>query len=151
MSSHPAPVMAAAAVALACQPAPGLAAQSAQSGDQPSGNPISIPVTPAQARAEVALTRRLNREQAAFAERQLAENAAAKRAREAAVAERAATIARQQSEYEAALASFESERARHAREHAAAMAQWRADVEACKAGDISRCAPITRSYRPETG
>lgn len=140
MPMHPAPMMAA-ALALACLSAPGLAARVAQGGDQPPDNPVSVPVTPAQARAEVALTRRLNREQAAFAERQLAENAAAKRAYEAAVAERAALMARQQAEYEAALAAVAAERLRREREHEAAMARWRADAEACKAGDISRCAP----------
>lgn len=143
MPSPRAPMMAAAtalAFAFACQPAPGLAAQVAQANEPASATPISIPVTPAQVRAEIAERERLNREQAAFAERQLAENAAAKRAYEAAVAARAQTIARQQAEYEAALAAVEAEKVRREREHEAAMTRWRADVEACKAGDISRCA-----------
>lgn len=105
-----------------------------------SGNPVSVPVTAAQARAEVALTKKLNREQAAFAARQLTENAAAKKAFEEAVAARAATIARQQADYAAALAAHAAEVEQRAREHAAAMEKWRADVAACKAGDRSRCA-----------
>lgn len=109
--------------------------------DGQSDNPVSIPVTPAQARAEVELTKRLNREQAEFAQRQLAANAAAKRAHALAEAERAATIARQQQEHAAEIAAYEATREERERDHAEAMARWRADVAACKAGDISRCAP----------
>jgi hypothetical protein len=146
MPNHPAcaipALTAAVALVLTALAAPSQAAP--QSG--PSGNPVSIPVTPEQARAEVEETRRLNREQAAFAERQLAENAAAKRAYEEAVAERAANIARQQAEYEAALAAHRSEREQREREHARTMERWRADVAACEAGDWSRCA--RRNRRP---
>lgn len=96
----------------------------------PPAPPASLPVTSAQELAEIATRERLNREQAAFAERQLAENAAAKAAFDKATAEREATIARQQAETQ-----------RKAAEYAAAMAKWRADVEACQQGDFSRCAP----------
>ena len=117
------------------------AAQGTGQSARPGGNPVSIPVTPEQAQAEVALTRRLNREQAEFAARQLAENEAARKAFEQATAERAATIARQQAEYEAQLAAVEAERQRRERAHAEAMEKWRADVAACQAGKISRCGP----------
>ena len=81
----------------------------------------------------VAVTSGLNREQAEFAERQLAENEASRRAHEQAVGAREAEMARRQAEYEAAKEMGE-------REHVEAMARWRADVEACKAGDQSKCA-----------
>lgn len=96
----------------------------------PPAPPASLPVTSAQELAEIATRERLNREQAAFAERQLAENAAAKAAFDKATAEREATIASQQAETQ-----------RKEAEYAAAMAKWRADVEACRQGDFSRCAP----------
>lgn len=93
-------------------------------------------VTAEQAASEQATRERLNREQAEFADRQLAENAAARQAYEAAQREREANIARQQAEYRAAIAQ-------HARDHAAAMEQWRSDVAACNAGDRSRCSKET--------
>ncbi len=95
----------------------------------PAEQPVSVPVTSAQELAEIATRERLNREQAAFAQKQLAENAAAKAAFEKATAERDAIIAAQQAEAE-----------RKQREYEAAMARWRADVEACQKGDLSRCA-----------
>lgn len=95
----------------------------------PAEPPVSVPVTSAQELAEIATRERLNREQAAFAQKQLAENAAAKAAFEKATADREATIAAQA-----------AEAARKQREYEAAMAKWRADVEACKNGDRSRCA-----------
>lgn len=91
-------------------------------------SPASLPVTSAQELAEIATRERLNREQADFGARQVAENNAAKAAFEKATAEREATIAAQQ-----------AEAARKQREYEAAMAKWRADVEACQKGDISRC------------
>lgn len=96
----------------------------------PSAQPEARPVTSQQELAEIAAQERLNREQAAFAAKQLADNAAAKAAFDKATAEREATIARQQAEAR-----------RNEAEYAAAMAKWRADVEACKQGDFSRCAP----------
>lgn len=93
--------------------------------------PVAPPPGPsAQDLAEIAEQERLNREQADFAARQVADNAAAKAAFEKATDDYNATIARQQAE----------QRQREA-EYAAAMAKWRADVEACKQGDFSRCAP----------
>jgi hypothetical protein len=92
--------------------------------------PASVPVTSAQELAEIATRERLNREQAAFAAKQVADNAAAKAAFDKATADRAATIAAQKAEAD-----------RKQREYDAAMAKWRADVEACQKGDVSRCAP----------
>lgn len=71
-------------------------------------------------------TAKLNREQAEMARKQLADNAASQQAHDDAV--------RKQSE-------FEAEKARLAKEHEAAMQRWQADVDACNAGDRSRCAP----------
>ena len=101
---------------------------------------LSIPVTSEQDRRELAERERLNREQAEFGTRQLAENEANRQAFEQAVRDREATIARQQADYEAQVAAVEAERQRREREHTARMAQWRADVEACKKGDKSKCA-----------
>ncbi|MFN3989315.1 MAG: hypothetical protein ACK4IS_03560 [Erythrobacter sp.] len=107
----------------------------------PPAEPLTAPVTAAQVEAELATREQLNREQAAFAARQLAENKAAQEAFDKATREREATIARQQAEYQAALAAQQAEAARREREHAAAMERWRADVAACKAGNASRCKP----------
>ena len=107
----------------------------------PQAQPESVPVTSAQELAEIATRERLNREQAACAAKQVADNAAAKAAFDQATADRAATIARQQADHQASVAAFEAEKLRREREYAAQMAKWRADVEACKAGDKSRCAP----------
>jgi fused signal recognition particle receptor len=111
-----------------------------QAGGTTQDRPLSIPVTREQELAEIAETKRLNREQAEFAARQIAENAAAKKAFEDATAARETTIARQQAEYQAQVAAVEAERVRRERAHAAAMEQWRADVAACEAGETSRCA-----------
>lgn len=46
-----------------------------------------------------------------------------------------------QTEYENALAMREASIKDAANEHEAKMEQWRQDVAACKAGNISRCAP----------
>lgn len=119
-------------------PPPSTAATTAAAGMQPAApappaDNLSTRVTSAQEQAELAAREKLNREQAAFAARQLSENKAAQEAFENATREREATIARQQAEHRA-------EVARREREHAAAMARWEADVAACKAGDNSRCA-----------
>ncbi len=106
------------------------AASSVSSTSRPPVQPESMPVTSAQELAEIATRERLNREQAAFAAKQVADNAAAKAAFDKATADRAATIAAQKAEAD-----------RRQREYDAAMAKWRADVEACQKGDISRCAP----------
>jgi len=57
----------------------------------------------------------------------------AMQAYEKALEDRETQIRTRQEEYEAELA-------RRAREHEEAMERWRADVEACKSGDKSRCA-----------
>ncbi|MCL4671593.1 MAG: hypothetical protein KJZ64_01360, partial [Sphingomonadaceae bacterium] len=106
----------------------------------PPADILSVPVTSEQEQRELAERERLNREQAEFGTRQLAENEANRQAFEKALRDREAIIARQQSDYEAQLAAVEAERLRREREHAAKMAQWRADVEACKKGDKSKCA-----------
>ena len=41
----------------------------------------------------------------------------------------------------AAQAAYEAEKARRDAEYKAAMEKWQADVDACKAGDRTRCAP----------
>lgn len=96
--------------------------------------PTPPPAFPTPEEADpVAETARLNREQAAFAGRQLAANEESRRAREEAVTASSEEMARQRSAYQA-------EKERRERDHAGAMARWRADVEACKAGDRSKCA-----------
>jgi len=81
----------------------------------------------------VAETARLNEEQSDFARRQLAANEASRRAHDRAVQAREAEIAQEQAEFQAAKARNEHDRAQ-------AMAEWRADVQACKAGNRSKCA-----------
>ena len=71
-------------------------------------------------------TAKLNREQAELARRQMAENTASQEAHDAGV--------RRESD-------FEAEKARLAKQHEQAMASWQADLDACKAGVRSRCAP----------
>ncbi|HMO69729.1 MAG TPA: hypothetical protein PKE25_13960 [Novosphingobium sp.] len=75
----------------------------------------------------------LNREQAEFARRQLQENEDSQRAHDRAVLEREELIVRQAARHRAEIE-------RLAREHELAMERWRADVEACRKGDRSRCA-----------
>ena len=76
----------------------------------------------------------LNREQAEFARRQLQENAESQRAHDRAVLEREEMIVRQATHHRAEIERLQ-------REHELAMERWRADVEACRIGDRSRCAP----------
>lgn len=128
------------AVAPARRPATTPGRASSVGSPPPPPAPISIPVTAEQEQRELAERERLNREQAEFGTRQLAENEANRLAYEKALRDREATIARQQAEYEAELAAVEAERQRLEREHASRMAQWRADMEACKKGDKSKCA-----------
>lgn len=88
---------------------------------------------------------KLNREQAEFAARQLAENEASRRdveRFEREMREHEATLARMKAEEAAAQQAYEDERLRREREHEAAMERWRADVAACNAGDTARCAPL---------
>lgn len=114
-------------------------APSAAQAPAPQPDTLSIPVTSEQEQREVAERERLNREQADFGTRQLAENEANRRAFEQTLRDREATIAKQKADYAAQLAAVEAERLRREREYAAKMAQWRADVEACKNGDKSKC------------
>ena len=99
----------------------------------PPADNLSMPVTSAQQQAELAAREKLNREQAAFAAKQMADNKAAQDAFDRATRDREATIARQQAEHRA-----EVERLQRA--YDLRMANWRADVAACEAGDLSRCA-----------
>lgn len=80
--------------------------------------------TPQGASSAEETTARLNREQAEFARKQMADNAASQEAHDAG--------ARRE-------ADFEAEKARLAKQHEQAMASWQADVDACKGGDRSRC------------
>ena len=78
-------------------------------------------------------TAKLNAEQNKFASSQLEENEEAQRAHDAEAKAREEKIAQEQAAYEAAKEKRE-------RDYAEAMAKWKADVEACKAGDKSKCA-----------
>ena len=89
---------------------------------RPVATAVVAPVAPPTESPEAARAR-LNAEQAAIAKKQNDENAAAKAAYEQALRDRDALIARQKAEYDAA------------------MKKWEADTAACKAGDITRCAP----------
>lgn len=106
----------------------------------PTVPPESVPVTTAQAQAELVKLEQLNREQAAFAAKQVSDNIAAQETFDRATRDREATIARQEAEYRAALAAQRAQEEQRQREHEAAMGQWRADVAACQAGDKKRCA-----------
>jgi len=86
---------------------------------------------------------KLNEQQAQFAQGQLDTNAASQAEYESrlkAVADARAKIA---SDNAAAQAAYEAEKARREAEYQAAMDKWRADVAACEAGDVSRCAKQT--------
>lgn len=93
---------------------------------------LSLAATPALAQsakekaAEVETTAKLNREQAELARQQKAENVASQEAHDAGVQRQA---------------DFEAEKARLNQQHEQAMTNWQADVDACNAGDRSRCAP----------
>lgn len=101
--------------------------------------PAATPRTTVLEATEQAEQERLNRDMAEFAARQLAANEASRAAHEQAERERQETIARQNAEHQAALAATEAERLRGVQDYEAAMARWRADVEACRTGDFSRC------------
>ena len=92
-----------------------------------AAQPAQGEATPEEARAA------LNAQQVESARRQLAENAASRKAYEDAVAAREEQIRRD-------LEAHEAEKARLAREHEAAMERWRADAAACRGGDRTRCA-----------
>jgi hypothetical protein len=107
----------------------------------PPAGTLSVPVTSPQQQVELAKREQLNKEQAAFAAQQVAANKTAQDALDRATREREAMIARQDAEYQRALAAQRAEVDRIERMNAEALAKWRADVEACKRGDKSRCAP----------
>ena len=88
--------------------------------------------TPEEANAAI------NAQQAEAARQQLDQNAASRRAYEEALVAREQKIREEQEAYEA-------EAAKRAREYEEAMAKWRADVAACEAGDLTRCAPVETS------
>lgn len=122
------------AAMLAATAAPGFATLAKGQLQEPRAAatlPPPVPTAPTlRGEDEIASRQRLNREQAEFAARQLAENDAAKAAHDRAVAAR-----------EAAMAAQAAEQQRLMREHEQAMAQWRADQEACAAGNARRCGP----------
>lgn len=90
---------------------------------------------------ERANTARLNAEQRAKAEAEQA-------AYDAQVAAAAQQVANSQAEFAEETAIYEAEKARVAAMSAEERMQWEADVVACKAGDISRCAqPATPPQR----
>lgn len=89
---------------------------------------------------EVAQRKAANDGQAKFAAGQLKANADSQAEYDrglAAVEEAKAKIAADEA---AAQSAYEAEKARRDQEYQAAMAKWRSDVEACKKGDVSRCA-----------
>ena len=109
----------------------------AQQVELPEGNSLE----------EVMQQRQANKEQAKLAQQQLEQNAANQADYEAklkqvadAKAKIAADQAAAEAAYQAKLAANKAEAERITREHEAAMAKWKADVEACNKGDVSRCA-----------
>ena len=82
----------------------------------------------------------LNSQQAAFAQRQLDENAANRRRYEEAVQARIEAINRDQAAFAQRQAAYEAEKTRLQRDHEEAVARWQADVAACKAGHSDHCA-----------
>lgn len=102
------------------------------------GDEAITPDPDAEARAK------LNREQAELTARLLAE-AEDRRRRdvedyEQALRDREDVIARIAADDAAAQQAWRDEQQRREREHEAAMERWRADVAACAAGDLLRCA-----------
>ena len=85
--------------------------------------------TPEQANAAI------NAVQAEAARKQLEQNAANRRAYDEALIAREALIREQQEAYEA-------ESAQRAKDYEEAMEKWRADVTACEAGELERCAQV---------
>ena len=82
---------------------------------------VAVPATPAPESSEAARAR-LNAEQAVAAKAQVDANVAAQAAYDKALADEAARAAKEKADYDAS------------------MVKWRADVEACKGGDKTRCA-----------
>ncbi len=94
----------------------------------PVASPVAAPVEAPDQQQQAA-----NAAQAKAAQDQVAANAAAQLAYQEAVKARDEKIARDKAEYEAKIASDKAA-------HDAIMQKWQADVAACKAGDVSRCA-----------
>lgn len=86
-------------------------------------------------------TARLNAEQAARAR---ADNVTY----EQEVSAAAQQVAHDQSEFVEETAAYEAEKARVAAMSAEARMKWEADAAACKAGDVSRCAPPETPPQP---
>lgn len=123
-----------------------LLAQSAAPATAPAATPAA-PAEAAPAAPEPGRdpgTTALNRDQAASATSQNAENRANAREYRAELRNfsqevGAAEAARQR--YEADLAAYNATVARQREEHEAAMARWREDTAACQRGVRARCAP----------
>lgn len=97
------------------------------------------PVTgQARAQAEQVSTARLNAEQAAKAKWEA-------EAYQARINAAQASVAQEQAEFGAETASYEQQKAAIAEKAARERLQWEADVNACQAGDKSRCAPTPKS------
>jgi hypothetical protein len=79
--------------------------------------------------AEVKQRQAANEEQAKLAQEQLQQNAANQAAYDQAM-----------KAYQEKLAQIQQQKADAERAHEEAMAKWKADTEACKAGDTTRCA-----------
>ena len=94
----------------------------------PAAAPVAAPTEAPDQQQQAA-----NAAQAKAAQDQVAANAAAQLAYQEAVKARDEKIARDKAEYEAKIASDKAA-------HDAIMQKWQADVAACKAGDVSRCA-----------
>lgn len=84
---------------------------------------------------------RLNAQQAQFAQSQVSTNATSQDEYQRQLAAVEAAKAKIAADAAAAQANYEAEKARRDAEYNAAMAKWQADVDACKAGDHSRCGP----------
>lgn len=90
----------------------------------PPAPDASPTATPEEQRIEA------NNAQLKFAQDQLAQNAANQKAYDDAIKANEETVAAQKAAADKAQADYE-----------AAMKKWQEDVEACKAGDATRCAP----------
>lgn len=96
---------------------------------------------PGNSPEEVTQQKQANAEQARLAAQQAQQNRDNEAEYQRQLREVEEAAARIQNEHAEAQAAYEAEKARLEREHAQAMARWEADVAACRAGDISRCAP----------
>jgi fused signal recognition particle receptor len=84
---------------------------------------------------------KLNEQQAQFALGQVRANSTSQAEYERQLKAAEEATAKIAADAAAAQAAYEAEKARRDAEYKAAMDKWQADVDACKAGDRSRCAP----------